>query len=296
MKIVIAGSSGFIGSHLVTFFENQGYELVLLSRNPEGSKSHYWNPETQEMDLSLLKSVDVVINLSGESILGRWTQKKMDQILESRLVATQFLCDALLKGPSLPKVYIGASAIGYYGDRPDEVLVESSPSGQGFLAEVCRKWERVPDLLTTQNIRVVIARFGMVLGEGGALKYMEKAFNMGMGGVFGSGQQMMSWISIEDLCSAMGHVIDHKEISGPVNFVSPHAVSNREFTEVLGRLLNRPTLVSIPQFALNMFLGSGSEMFLSSTHVHPQRLLESGYPFQFPDLESTLKNNLINKK
>lgn len=296
MKIIVAGSSGFVGSHLVTYFESQGHELILLSRKPKGAKEHYWNPETKELDLSLLKGADVVINLCGESVLGRWTQKKMDRILESRLVPTQFLCDALVQGSSLPKVYIGASASGYYGDRPDEVLVELSPSGQGFLAEVCRKWERVPDLLKEQGVRVVITRFGMVLGQGGALKYMEKAFKMGMGGVFGSGQQMISWISIEDLCSAMRHVIDHTELSGPVNFVSPHAISNREFTEVLGRVLNRPTLVSVPQFALNMFLGSGTEMFLSSTHVHPQRLLESGYCFQYSDLESVLKNNLISKE
>jgi uncharacterized protein len=293
MKIVIAGSSGFIGSHLAAYFEKQGHELILLSRKPTSGQMQCWNPEANQLDPTILEGAHVVINLCGENIFGRWNQKKMEQIRKSRLDSTRLLCDTLLGLKKLPELYIGASAIGYYGDRKDEVLVESSPPGHDFLAEVCRSWEQIPEILAPKKVRVVLARLGIVLGEeGGALKHMKKAFQMGMGGILGSGKQMMSWIAIDDVCSAMQHVISHTELAGPINFVAPKAVSNLTFTQTLGKLLHRPSAFFVPKFALSLFFGEGAEMFLASADVSPQRLLDSGYPFQYPELELALKKYL----
>lgn len=292
MKIVIAGSNGFIGSHLAAYFEERGYDLVLLSRKPTGPYGHYWNPEKNQIEPSLLEGADVVINLSGENILGRWSEKKKELIRESRYLSSQLLCKTILGLSMPPSLYIGASAVGYYGDRGVEIMTESSSPGEGFLAEVCCYCEKIPDMLSTKAIRVVFARFGIVLGDGGALKHIEKAFRMGMGGVLGSGKQIMSWIAIDDLGSAIDHVIQQLEIAGPVNFTAPGALTNQEFTRIIGKLLNRPTLVPIPKFALSMLFGEGAEMFLSSIDAKPQKLLASGYVFKYSLLEEAMKRYL----
>jgi len=293
MKIVIAGSSGFIGSHLTRYLEQQGYNCILLTRNSTQANMHVWNPEAGQIDQALLEGADVLINLSGENIFGRWNKAKMEKIRESRVQTTRFLCSQLLDLNTPPRLYIGASAVGYYGDRQEEVLIEESDPGSNFLSEVCKEWEQAAESLVSKNIRTVYARFGIVLGKGaGAFKYMEKAFNMGMGGYLGSGKQMMSWIAIDDLCAAMQHVMMHQELSGPVNFVAPQAISNKEFSETLGKLLNRPALMPVPKFALTMLFGEGAEMFLASTLVSPKKLLETGYQFQYPALEQALKHYL----
>jgi uncharacterized protein len=289
MKIVIAGSSGFIGSYLTSHFESQGHDLVHLSRHPDKPNARFWNPDKKEIDPQALQGADVVINLSGDSILGRWTPKKMEQIQSSRLASTRFLCETILSLPSQPKLYIGASAIGIYGDRPQEILDEQSPLGQGFLAEVCKQWEAIPATLVARGIRVAFTRFGIVLGKGGALKQMEKGFNIGMGGALGNGEQIMSWIAVDDICRIMDHIISHPELSGPINCVSPETVSNLTFTQTLGRVLNRPTMVNVPKFALTMLFGQGADVFLSSLNIKPSRLLTSGFTFQYPGLEEALK-------
>ncbi len=292
MKIVITGSSGFIGKKLVSLFKDRGDTLILLSRNPKEGE-HFWDPSSQQIEPSILEGADVVINLAGESILGRWNQEKMAKIRESRFTSTQFLCDTLLKLEQLPRIYINASAIGFYGDRGEEVLTEESQSGHGYLAEVCRHWERIPDVLAEKGVRVVLTRFGLVLGEeGGALKLMEKPFKMGMGGSLGKGTQIMSWIAVDDLVRGIDFVIEHEELSGPINFVSPGAVSNLEFTKTLASVLQKPAPMPIPKFAISMLFGSGGEVFLASAHVHPERLLKSGFQFQYPNLEETLKKYL----
>lgn len=292
MKIAITGSSGFIGTHLAAFFKETGHELVLLSRNPE-KKEHFWDPETKQIDPLALEKVDIVINLAGENIFGRWNQKKMDRIRHSRLDSTAFLCDSLINFKQLPSLFLNASAIGYYGDRGDEVLTENSQSGHGFLAEVCREWEAIPQKLSQQGVRVATLRFGIVLGEGGgALKLMEKPFKMGMGGSLGNGGQIMSWIGIDDVLAGVEFLIEHQELSGPFNFVAPGAVSNLEFTKTISHLLGKPASLPIPKFALAMLFGSGAEMFLASTHVYPEKLLKSGFQFQYPKLEEALKKYL----
>lgn len=288
MKIVIAGSSGFVGSALTSFLKERGDELLLLSRTPkEGGV--YWDPELRQIDLAVLENCDVVINLAGENILGRWNKEKMEQIRSSRLVATHFLCDTLLKLKTLPSLYLNASAVGYYGDRGQEVLTESSAPGESFLAEVCQEWERIPQSLAQRGVRVILMRFGLILGEGGALKLMEKPFKLGMGGSLGKGDQMMSWIAMDDLLRAIDFAIQHKELAGPLNFTAPHPLSNLEFTKIFAHLLHKPAPLPIPKFMLSMIFGSGAEVFLSSTNAYPERLLKSGFQFHYPDLESALK-------
>ena len=184
--------------------------------------------------------------------------------------------------------------MGYYGDRGEEIVTEKSPPGYDFLAKVCVEWEAATQVLSTTQVRVVLTRFGMILGtDGGALKQMIKAFHMGMGGMLGSGKQIMSWMAIDDVCAAIDHVIAHEELKGPVNFVTAEAVSNQTFTQTLGRVLNKPTLVPVPKFALTMMFGEGADLLLASTHVKPERLLESGYHFLYPDLEQALKKYLL---
>jgi uncharacterized protein (TIGR01777 family) len=292
MKIVITAASGFIGSHLSQYFAKLGHELVLLSRRPTGPSGHYWDPEKKQLDASLLEGADCVINLAGENILGRWSEQKKQRIRESRYISTQFLCDTILNLKNPPKLYIGASAVGYYGDKGKEMVDETAPPGEGFLPEVCTYWERIPQNLSTKGIRIVLTRFGIVLGEEGALKQIAKAFRAGMGGVLGNGQQMMSWIAIDDLCEGMNHLIQRGEIRGPVNFTAPEMLSNQEFTKIIGKLLNRPTMVPIPKFALTMFFGEGVEMFLTSIAAKPQKLLDSGYRFLYPTIEGALKKYL----
>jgi uncharacterized protein (TIGR01777 family) len=296
MKVIITGSTGFIGSHLASFFEQRGHELILLSRHPTRPNMRPWNPEEGQLDPLILEGSDVLIHLSGENIFGRWNKAKMEKIRDSRVNSTRFLCSQLLALKMPPPLFIGASAVGYYGDRKDEVLTEESAPGNDFLAEVCRDWERAAEPLAAKKVRVVFSRFGIVLGsDGGVLKNLEKAFRMGMGGYLGSGKQMMSWIAIDDLCSAMEYIMERKDIAGPVNFVAPQSVSNKEFTDALGKLLNRPALMPVPKFALTMLFGEGAEMFLASTHAFPSRLVETGYQFRYPILEQALKKYLLEK-
>lgn len=290
-RIILTGGSGFIGSHLSKYLQEKGHELVVLSRSPKPG-CHVWNPELRQIDPSILEGTDVVINLSGESVLGRWNPEKMEKIRQSRLVSTQFLSETLLNLSQVPTLYIGASAIGYYGDRADEVLTEKSPPGLGFLSTLCHEWEGLSDPLA-KKMRVVLTRFGIVLGEdGGALEQMVKPFRMGFGGALGSGKQFMSWIAIDDVLGGVEHAIQTPTLSGAVNFVSPNPLSNKEFTKALAHVLKRPALFSVPKALLETLVGSAADELLASAKVMPTKLLESGYQFRFPELEAALKKYL----
>lgn len=290
MKIIIAGASGFIGFHLGSFLRKKGHELTFLSTQ-QRPDAHLWNPEQRQIDPSILEGTDVVINLCGESIFGRWTEEKKEKIRKSRLVPTEFLCETLLKLTSPPSLYIGASATGYYGDRGDEILTENSPQGSGFLAQLCGDWEAIPQKLHERKIRVVSARFGVILGRGGgALKSMETPFRLGLGGKLGTGEQYMSWMAIDDLLEAVHHILERPELSGSINFVAPLPVTNLEFTKTLARVVRMPALFPVPAGILKLFLKSAArEAFLSSLRVYPEHLLKSGFVFKYPDLLSALK-------
>ncbi len=284
MKIVIAGGHGFIGSHLVSFLREEGHEVIVLARK-EGSLKPFWDPSIGKLDPAHLEGASAVINLAGEAIVGRWTKKKREQIQKSRLAPTKLLVDTIASLHNKPLVYIGASAIGYYGDRGDQRLTEKSPRGEGYLAELCQLWEEIPNKL---DIRVAIMRIGVVLGNGGMLAKLLPVFKWGLGGVVGSGDQWMSWIAMEDLCRAFLFVLEG-ELAGPINCVAPIPATNRVFTKSLGEKLNRPTRLAVPAFILRGIFGSGADIFLASSAVLPEKLERAGFQFHCRDIQSALK-------
>lgn len=298
MKVLISGSTGLIGSALISLLTDARHDVIRLVRSrttSDGSEVH-WDPESERIDTAGLEGMDAVVHLAGENIgSGRWTRDKKARIFDSRVKGTRLLCESLANLTHPPKVLVSSSAIGYYGDRDEEILNEGSISGFGFLAEVCIEWEIATEPLAETEIRVVNLRTGVVLSlEGGPLEKMLPPFRMGVGGVLGNGRQYMSWIALDDVVGAIHHTLITDSLQGPVNTVAPHPVTNREFTKTLGRVLRRPTLFPLPSFGLRLMFGGemANELFLSSTRVEPTRLLETGYAFQYPELEGALQGVL----
>lgn len=296
MKILVTGSSGFIGRNLIDVLESRGDAVTRLIRSKNGAKpgSAYWNPECSDMELETLEDYDAVVHLAGESIAGRWTKEKKEKIENSRVKGTKLIAGSLAKLDNKPGVLIAASAIGIYGDRGDEILNESSSSGSGFLADVALRWEEALEPAAKAGIRVVKLRIGMVLGkDGGALGKMLLPFKIGMGGVIGSGNQYWSWISIYDLIGIILYAIQNKKLNGPINAITPKPVTNREFTKTLGKVLGRPTIFPLPAFVARGIMGEmARETMLASTRVVPEKLTAAGYTFSYPELENALTHIL----
>jgi uncharacterized protein len=296
MKLLISGSHGLVGKALVQSLQAGGNEIFRLVRHaPESDSEIEWSPERYSIALALLEGFDAVVHLAGESIAsGRWDDAKKRKIRESRLKGTKLLSDALANLKRPPSALISASAIGYYGDRGDELLTETSSPGKDFLADVCVEWENATALATEKGIRVVNTRFGIILAsEGGALAKMLPPFRMGVGGKIGSGKQWMSWIALDDVVEGIEHVLGNETVKGPVNFVAPNPVRNAEFTKVLGKVLSRPTIFPIPAFGVRLLFGEmGDALLLSSQRVEAKRLNESGYRFSYSVLEAALSNIL----
>lgn len=294
MKILVSGSTGFIGSSLVEFLTQEGHQVIRLVRSESKPGEIHWDPEVGTIDVAELKGLDGIVHLAGESIIGRWTNEKKKKILESRIKGTKLLCESLARLNQKPKVFVCASAIGYYGDRGEQILTEESASGQGFLAEVCQAWEIATEPARKSGIRVVHLRIGMVLSpKGGALKKMLLPFKMGVGGKLGAGRQYMSWISLDDLVRIFLHVLITPLLQGPVNAVSPNPARNIEFTKTLGQVLKRPTLFPMPAFAARLVFGELADaLLLASARVEPSRLLATGFQFRHPELEATLQGLL----
>ena len=287
MKIAVTGSTGLVGSALVPFFKEAGHEVFSLLRPT------HWNPETGFIDPAAFDGVEGVIHLAGENIAsGRWTASKKARIRDSRVKGTKLISDSLAKLDKPPKVLVSLSAVGYYGNRADEVLREESGPGRGFLADVCRQWEAATDSATRKGIRVVHPRTGLVLSrKGGALEKIILPFKFGVGGKIGSGKQYWSWITLDDLCAAILHCIQAGGLHGPVNTVSPMPVTNLEFTRILGRVLSRPTIFPLPAFAARIALGEmADELLLASTRVEPAKLVASRFGFRHKDLETALRH------
>lgn len=296
-KILISGSHGLVGSALIKLLTTEGHQVVRLVRHggAAGSSEVAWDPKKGTIESEHLEGLDAVVHLAGENIAsGRWTSEKKRAILESRVKGTTLLSQSLAKLSRPPSVFVSASAIGYYGDRGDEQLTEQSAPGTGFLAGVCREWEKATMPAAEKGIRTVQARFGIVLAaEGGALKQMLTPFRMGIGGRMGSGKQWMSWIALEDLVAAIRFVIYDNLVSGPVNFVSYFPVTNAEFTKTLGRVLRRPTLFPIPAFSVRLAFGEmGDALLLSSQKVEPAVLQARGFSPSLPRLEPALRRLL----
>lgn len=295
MKILISGASGFIGSALKSSLELAGNEVYTLVRKPSdkaSQKTIYWNLEKGELEPELIEGFDAIINLAGENIADeRWTKNKKNAILNSRISATRLLFETVKKLKSPPKVLINASAIGYYGDRGENWVDESSPPGKGFLAEVCKEWEAATYPHAELGSRVVLIRIGVVLDKsGGVLQKMAPPFQFGLGGRLGSGEQYLSWISLRDLIKIIEFAIQTPSVSGPVNAVGPNPVKNSEFTKALGKVLSRPTFLPLPAFMVKLVFGQmGEELMLASTRVRPEKLLKERFVFSDETIEAALK-------
>ncbi|MBT3353366.1 MAG: TIGR01777 family protein, partial [Candidatus Scalindua sp.] len=287
MKVAVTGSSGLIGSSLVSYLSKKDIVVSkILRENPEDDDIS-WKPEDGDWNSAFTGGVDGIIHLAGESVAsGKWTRKKKEKIRNSRIEGTKRLCEHILKLPTPPSVLVCASAIGYYGNRGVEFLNEGSSRGSGFLPDVCLGWEEAAESVSKAGIRVVNVRFGIVLSkDGGALAKMMTPFKIGMGGKIGSGTQYMSWIAMDDVTSAIYHTLITESLKGPVNVTAPNPVTNKEFTNTLGEVLKRPAVVPIPAFAAKLAFGEmANDLLLASTKVAPKRLSDSGYKFQYPEL------------
>ena len=297
MKILITGSGGTIGSALAPRLAGAGHEVVHLSRRPgnPGRPTITWDPAAGRLEGRELEGIDAVVHLAGESIAGgRWNGARKRAIRESRVIGTRLLAERLAGLNRRPAALISASALGYYGDRSDEILTEESPAGRGFLADVCREWEDAAEPARAVGIRTVPLRIGIVLTpESGALKEMMTPFRWGVGGPLGHGRQWMSWITRNDLVRAFEQCLVNDAIRGPVNAASPGAVTNGEFSRTLARVMARPCLFPVPAFALRLLLGEmANALLLYSARLRPEKLLESGFVFEQPDLEPALQTLL----
>ena len=297
MKIAITGASGFVGSALIPSLTGKGYQIVRLVRSQpkSGGTEIRWDPAAGTIDAPALEGFDAVIHLAGDPIAeGRWTEEKKGRIRESRVKGTRLLAETIAKLSQPPKVFLCASAVGWYGNRGDEILTEESSSGSGFLAEVGREWEEAAAPAAQKGVRIVKMRFGIILHPaGGALKKMLPPFRMGVGGPFGNGKQFMSWITLDDVVGAIAHALANDSLRGPVNTVAPNPVTNWEFSKTLGKVLHRPVLLSVPAFAARILFGEmADEALLASAQVQPAKLLAGGYRFLYPELEPALRHLL----
>lgn len=294
MKVLITGASGLLGRALQPRLAAKGYEMLLASRSEPKDESHIrWTIEDGFADPERLEGLDAVIHLAGENVSGlRWTDEKKKAILDSRVLGTRNVVEAISKLKEKPRTFIASSAIGFYGERGDEELNESSAAGTGFLPDVCKAWEAESRRAEDASIRTVLLRTGIVLSkDGGALGTMLLPFKMGVGGVVGSGKQWMSWISLEDEMAVIEYCLENENIRGAINAVGPNPVTNEQFTKTLGDVLYRPTFLPLPEFAVSMLFGEmGDALLLASTKVLPKRLEELGFEFKHPDLKDAIES------
>jgi len=296
--IAMTGASGMLGSNLLSALSSKGHRVIPLRRGtsqPEGS-GVFWDPNGNGIcNPQALDGVDTVVHLAGENIAaGRWTINKKRRIRRSRVDATGHLVRSLAQMQQPPKTFVCASAIGIYGDRGEEELTESSEPGTGFLADVCRDWEAAAAAGEEAGMRVVRLRIGVVLStQGGALAKMLKPFKLGLGGIVGNGKQYWSWVGLQDVVEVMQETVSNESLRGPINVVSPNAMTNHDFTKVLGSVLRRPTIFPLPAFVAKLMLGEmADELLLGSARVVPEALTTSGFQFQHADLETCLRHEL----
>ncbi|SDP02614.1 TIGR01777 family oxidoreductase [Desulforhopalus singaporensis] len=289
MKTLITGCSGLVGSAVVEELFAKGYSLHCLKRSSDSRAEQFW--DTAKLPVAGENMCDSVVHLAGENVAsGRWSSQKKKRILDSRVEGTRALVDYIATLEQKPKVFLCASAVGIYGNRGEERMDEKSSPGEGFLADVCCQWEQQTARLSRMGVRTVNLRFGMILSpQGGALHKMIPPFKLGLGGVIGTGRQIVPWISIRDVVEIIDFIVTQENLSGPVNVVSPNHTTNRELTKLLGKSLGVPTLLKMPAFAARAVFGQmADEMLLSSCRAVPSRLTEAGYQFRDPVLEPLL--------
>jgi uncharacterized protein (TIGR01777 family) len=297
LKVLVSGSTGLIGSALLPHLSGSGDEVLRLVRRIPcpGKAQIYWNPVAGRLEPAELEGLDAVVHLAGENISGgRWTPEKKARIRDSRVRGTRLLAEAISRLAHPPAVFVSASAIGYYGSRGEEILGEESQPGSGFMAELCQAWEAATAAAAQEGVRVVNLRMAPVLTpRGGILRRLLMPFRLGLGGKIGNGRQYMSWITMDDLVCVILRVLRSDSLRGPINVASPKPVTNLEFTRTLGRVLRRPTFLTVPPAGLRLLFGEmADELLLSSTRVEPARLKARGYRFRHSDLESALRHLL----
>ena len=295
MKILIIGGSGFIGSHLSEYLLNREHQVCAIGRSENPHRIRHegyryiaadttqpgeWQKEVGE--------AEAVVNLAGATIFHRWTAKYKKKIYNSRILTTRHVAASLPKDKNI--TLCSASGAGYYGDRGDDILTEDETIGQNFLADVSRDWENEAQQAATKGVRVAVMRFGVVLGKnGGALAKMIPAFKMFVGGPLGSGNQWFPWMHLEDLMAAILFILKRQDVRGPFNFCAPNPVQYRDLAKTLGNVLGRPSFMPAPAFMIRLAMGEFGEVFLSSQRMLPDRLLKSGFSFQYPDLKGAIQ-------
>lgn len=300
MKIAITGATGFVGTGLVAKLNSENHSLVILTRNPQKAQrlfptSAYPNLQVIAYEATqsgewqnAISGCDAVINLAGEAIAERWTAEHKKAILESRKLGTQKIVEAISQAESKPTVLINASAIGYYGSSETETFTENSASGKDFLSQVCREWEAEAEKVKALNVRSVILRFGIVLGNGGALGKMIPPFQLFAGGPIGNGRQWFSWVDRDDLINLIIFALKQSNMQGTFNATSPNPVRMNELCQTLGSVLNRPSWLPVPDFAIELLLGEAAQVVLEGQEVLPQATQSMGFEFQYPNLKSSL--------
>lgn len=300
MKILVTGGTGFIGRQIASRLLQDGHEMTILTRSTSqlgevrpGVVYLRADPTQKGRWQAAIEDHDAAINLAGASIFTRWTAAHKKAIQESRLKTTRHLVEGIPPQSQKPFTLLSASAVGYYGFSGDETLTEDSPPGNDFLAQIAREWEEEAMKAKEKGARVVIMRLGIVLGEkGGALSQLIPLFRKYIGGPVGSGQQWFSWVHIQDLGEAIVFLIKHAEISGPVNICAPNPVTNKDLAKALGKALNRPSIIPTPGFLVKLVLGEMASIILKGQKVIPKRLQESGFVFQYPEIEQALTSLL----
>jgi uncharacterized protein (TIGR01777 family) len=295
MKILITGGSGFVGSTLAKDLLAEGHQVLATGTSPKHKTVHHENFRYIQADTTRegnwqeeLKVVDGVINLAGRSIFGRWTGQYKKQIYDSRILTTRNVVDALVNGKG--SFLCSASAVGYYGDRGDDVLTEADPAGKGFLAEVGQDWENEALRAKSHNIRVTTMRFGIILGKGGgAMEKMVPAYRMYVGGPLGDGTQWFPWIHLSDVSKAIQFLMNNEHLTGVFNFCSPHPVRNRDLAKTMGKILKVPAIMPAPKLMIRMVMGEMASALFDSHRVNPERLLASGFEFQYANLEPAIQ-------
>src|SRR4030042_2050712 len=298
MKILITGGTGFVGTQLTSRLIKDNHEVTILTRSLKGAKGASPGISYLEGDPTkkgpwqeAIKNHDAVINLAGASIFSKWTEEHKKAIRESRVNTTQNIVEGIPSRPERPFTLFSTSAVGYYGFCGDEELVEDSPPGDDFLARIAKEWEGEALKAKDKGARVVITRFGIVLGEkGGALGQMIPLFKKYIGGPIGSGNQWFSWIHIKDLAEAFVFLTEHPEISGPVNLCSPNPLRNRDLAKALGKALHRPSFIPAPGFMIKLVLGEFGSVILEGQKVIPKKLLDNGFVFQYADIHDALQS------
>jgi uncharacterized protein len=305
MKVAITGATGFVGKNLVKKLHKEGHRILILTRNPSSAQQIFpsaafpnveivaYTPTESGTWQDAIAGCDGVVNLAGEPIAEeRWTPAQKQKILDSRQIGTQKIVEAIEKANPRPTVLVNPSAIGYYGTSETATFDENSSSGNDFLAQVCQAWEAEAQKVKNLGVRLVILRFGIVLGNGGALAKMITPFQLFAGGPIGSGRQWLSWIHIDDLVNLILHALTKPEIEGVFNATAPHPVRMTDFCQTLGQVMHRPSWLPVPGFALEVLLGDGAKVVLEGQEVIPKRTLESGFQYEYPQLPAALKQIL----